>query len=277
MDMYSASYIDWQRTTWPLWANIRWYVAFYLKVFAPDPIVLILLLGSIAWIAISANRRLLPYALVFAAFFVSKPLNLRAAPHHTLLWLPCVAVLCAFPAAKLYEVLAGRAAMHPRWRMGAVGATAALLAAVALLLTNGPRAAAAEAVATEVRLGHISEATDWIQYRTPPGSTVAVGYSCFNPDVFYLWMRFKEVPVPAGAFDGRRFVIWWGQRRELRGLAGYACVGRMETDSLSVRDSNETVDVFHDAAFQRVAAFGSGESEVDLFRFDFRAAAAPGH
>jgi len=281
MEMYSRGYIDWQRTTWPLWTNIRWYLGFYLKVFAPDTIAMALLLVSMIWIAVSRSRRLLPYLLVFLAFFVSKPLNLIAAAHHTLLWLPCFAVLCAFPAAKLYSMAAGRAAIRPAWRLVAVGASAALFAAVALQLTNGPRHAAEYARHTQVRLGNISEASDWIGYRTPRDATVAMSYACFNPGVFYAWMQSMEVPVPRSELDGRTYLVWWGKRAELEGVAGYACAvgGRLpgvaEDNALSIADLSQVADVYHDPAFQRVASFGSGGGdEVDLFRFDFRPAGA---
>jgi hypothetical protein len=280
MNMYSGTYIDWQRTAWPLWTNIRWYIGFYLKVFAPDTITVVLLLVSTIWIVVSGNRRLLPYLLVFVGFFVSKPLNLIAAPHHTLPWLPCLAVLCAFPAAKLYSILAGRATMDAKRRLVAAGASAMLVGAVAFLLTNGPRNAAEYARSSQVRLGNISDATDWIKYETPGDATVAMSYSCFNPDIFYAWARFMDVPVPASEFDGRRYFPWWGKRKELQGIAGYACAtggyppGVGDNNKLSVADPREVVDIYHDPAFQRVASFGNDVHEVDLFRFDFSAAGA---
>jgi hypothetical protein len=278
-NMYSGSYIDWQRTTWPIWANIRWYAGFYLKVFAPDMVAVGLLLVSAIWVAVSRNRRVAPYLLVFIAFFVSKPLNLIAAPHHTLLWLPWFALLCAFPVTELYSILARRVAGDSRWRVAAAGAAAVSLAIVAAQLTNGPRQAAIGARGSQRRLENISKATDWIEYRTPPGATLAMSYFCFNPGVFYSWMRTMDVPVPESAGrDGRVYIIWWGQRRELRGLAGYACAtggsvaAAADRKRLSVQDPGQVADVYSDPGFQRVASFGSGDSEVDLFRFDFRAA-----
>ena len=119
LEGYSGSYIDWQRTTWPLWTNIRWYIGFYLKVFAPDTVLMVLLLASVLWIVVSRNRRLLPYLCAFLVFFVSKPLNLRAAPHHALPWLPYFAILCAFPVAEIYSTLVRRAANQPKWLLAA--------------------------------------------------------------------------------------------------------------------------------------------------------------
>jgi hypothetical protein len=81
--------------------------------------------------------------------------------------------------------------------------------------------------------------------------------------------------------DGRTYLVWWGKRAELEGVAGYACAvgGRLpgvaEDNALSIADLSQVADVYHDPAFQRVASFGSGGGdEVDLFRFDFRPAGA---
>jgi hypothetical protein len=89
--------------------------------------------------------------------------------------------------------------------------------------------------------------------------------------------------VPASEFDGRRYIVWWGKRDQLQGLAGYACGtggGKAElvaTNKLSIADPNAMVDVYHDPAFQRVASFGNDLNAVDLFRFDFRAPDAKTH
>jgi hypothetical protein len=281
MERYSGSYIDWQRTTWPLWTNIRWYIGFYLKIFAPDTVMAVLLATSVIWIVVSRNRRLLPYLVAFIVFFVSKPLNLIAAPHHTLPWLPCVAILCAFPVAELYSILVRRAAIHPKWRLVASGAAAILFAAIALHLTNGPRRAAAASQSTQVRLQHISEATDWIKHNTPSNSNVAVGYFCFNPGIFYATLQETGVPWPMSEYDGRNYMVWWGKRDPLKGVAGYVCesAGALTglADNLTIADRSQVVDVYHDPAFQHVASFGNGLNAIDLFRFDFRAPGAKTH
>ena len=283
MDEYSRSYIDWQRTTWPLWINIRWYLGSYLKVFAPDTVLMILLPASILWIVLSRNQRLLPYLFAFLVFFVSKPLNLKALPHHTLPWLPYFAVLCAFPVAEIYSILVRRAVNRPNWRLAAPCAATLLFAAIALQLTNGPRQVANAARFSQEGLQHVSQATDWIKVNTPVDTNVAVSYFCFNPDIFYVWLQELGVPVPASEFDGRRYIVWWGKRDQLQGLAGYACGtggGKAElvaTNKLSIADPNAMVDVYHDPAFQRVASFGNDLNAVDLFRFDFRAPDAKTH
>ena len=278
MERYSGSYIDWQRTTWPLWTNVRWYVAFYTKNFAPDTVTAVLLATSIVWIVVSRSRRLLPYLFAYLVFFLSKPHNLEDAPHHTLTWLPCVAILCAFPVAEVYATLVGRGAGRARWRLAASCVAAVLFAAVALGLTNGPLGAAAEAQYSQGRLRHISEATDWIKHNTPSNTAVAVDYYCFNPDIFYITLQRMGVPWPVSEFDGRNYFIWSDRRDQLEGLAGYACAAAGGvadlTGNMAIADRKKVVDVYHDAAFQRVASFGNDWNAIDLFRFDFRATGA---
>ena len=277
LERYSGGYLDWQRTTWPLWTNIRWYLGFYLKTFAPDKVLMILLATSVIWVVVSRNRRLLPYLFAFIVFFVSKPLNLIAAPHHTLPWLPCVAILCAFPVAEIYSTLVRRAANHPKRRLAASGAAALLFAAIALTLTNGPRNAAAEARYSQRRLQHISEATAWIKLNTPSDTTVAVSYFCFNPDIFYVTLQGMDVPWPVSEFDGRNYFIWSDKRDQLEGLAGYACAAAGgvpdATTNMAIANPKAVVDVYRDPAFQRVASFGNDLNAIDVFRFDFRAGA----
>ena len=283
LEGYSGSYIDWQRTTWPLWTNIRWYIGFYLKVFAPDTVLMVLLLASVLWIVVSRNRRLLPYLCAFLVFFVSKPLNLRAAPHHALPWLPYFAILCAFPVAEIYSTLVRRAANQPKWLLAASGAAALLFAAVALQLTNGPHHAADSAGFSQERLRHISQATDWIKTNTPSNTNVAVSYFCFNPDIFYVWLQGMGVPWPVSEYDGRKYIVWWGKRDQLEGLEGYACgtgggpPGLADLDKLAIADPNRVVDLYRDPAFQRVATFANQYNSVDLFHFDFRAPGAQTH
>jgi len=276
VEMYMGSYLDWQRTTWPLWTNIRWVARFYLNVFAPDTILVVLLAVSIVWIVAARDRRVLPYLIVLAGFFISKPLNTIAAPHHVLLWLPCFALVCAFPVAKLYSLAAGASGYLSVRRLAATGAAGVLLAVVALHLTAGPRQAGEYARLTQVRLENVSAATDYLKYRTPLGSEIAMSYFCFNPDIFYMWTRSLEVPVPQSEFDSRRYFTWWGKKAELQGIAGYACTtggdrpGLTENNKLTVADPNQVADTYHDPDFQRVASFGKDADEVDLFRFDFR-------
>jgi len=275
VEMYSAGYRDWTRATWPLWKNIRWYVALYARNFAPDTVLLLLLLGGAILAVASRNRRLWPFLLTFVGFFVSKPLNMIAAPHHTLLWLPFFALLCGYPVARLYDFVRTRDAGGAKWRLAACGAAAVVYLAIALSLSNGPAMAASQVQGDRARLANIEKASHWILSNTRPDSTVAISNPCFNPDIFYIWLQALDVPVPPSVFDRRHYVIWFGNRGTVSGLAGYACtagpIGTPENwDNLALTDPNHISDPNREPGFQRVAAFGNDFNEVDIFRFDFR-------
>jgi len=275
MNFYSGSYIDMARTTWALWKNIRWYVSFYGNVFAPDKILLLLAVAGASWIAISRHRRLAPYLITVLTFFVSKPINLTAAPHHTLLWLPFFAILCAYPVARLYEMACGGdAADTKRVRLAAAAATAGYVV-VALLLTNGPSKAAFDVRLAQARLDNVGKATGWLHDRTPLNSTLAFGYFCFNSDTFYEYLQAMGVSTEGAQMDPRHHLIWWGRRGPLTGLAGYLCttagIGtEQQHDNLDHQDPNHIVDPYKERDFERVASFGNDFDEVDVFRFDFR-------
>lgn len=123
------------------------------------------------------------------------------------------------------------------------------------------------------RLDNILSAGDWIKRNTEAGATVAVSYFCFNPDIFFTWMRALEVPVPASHLDGRDYLIWWGSRSSFR-KAGYALATRDDVDSLKRRtDENapgEGTDPFTDSGFRPLQTFGTGNSMVTLFRLDYK-------
>ena len=103
---------------------------------------------------------------------------------------------------------------------------------------------------------------------------MAISYFCLNPDAFYTWLRSLEVPVPLSVFDGREYLIWRGDRSTLRGRTGYACATPSDVVSikanLDVQSFGEGTDPYSDPRFERVATFGSGPDEVDLFHFGQR-------
>jgi hypothetical protein len=120
---------------------------------------------------------------------------------------------------------------------------------------------------------NIDRLTGWLKRNTEAGSTIAIGYFCFNPDVFYTWLEYLDVPVPSGVRDGRSYIIWWGHARALEGKRGYACatprdVVNMKT-VLDLAEPGQGVDPFTDRRFTAVQRFGQGTNEVVLFRFDF--------
>ena len=274
INMYTVNYIDPERMNWPLLKNVSWFVTFYLKLIAPDVLSLTLLGTGALLILIRRDRRLMPFVVAGLLFFVSKPINLVAGQHHIILWLPFYSLIAGYAVAQAYDVLPGRT-----WRQGAFknAALIGILLGLGLTLAPGPVNAAANTTLTEQRLRRVTMAGDWIHTNTASDSVIAVSYFCFNGDIFYAWLRALDVPVPATAEDGRRYIIWWGERSTLKGLSGFACA--MPQDIISIKQRldqlspGEGTDPFSDTGFKQVAAFGEPPNEVDVFRFDFTGSA----
>jgi len=215
------------------------------------------------------DRRALPYVIAAATFFISRPLNLQAAAHHMIFWLPFYAIVCAYPVALAYAVWEERV---PRWALN--GAFVVLLVGIATHVTNGLDNAAAGARNAEARLANVAMAATWMKGHLAADESIATAYACFNADVFYTWTQGLGVPVPADIFDPNRSVIWWGRRREIAGRAGFACITEGDIDpirrGMGPQETDQATDPYHDAAFQPVASFGKGSDKVDVFHFDFR-------
>jgi hypothetical protein len=220
VDMYSR-YLDLDRMSWSLSKLITWYLDHYLKIIAPDQIVVWMLAIGALWIVLVFDRRALPYLIGAALFFVSKPLKMVAAPHHVILWLPFFFLVCAYPAGKVFDYLSGHWTRGKLWATPVVGV---FLTFCFLHMTPGPKAAVTDALYSERRMHNIQLATDWIKANTDTNIPVAISYFCFNPDVFYVWLASLEVPVPDSVFDGRRYLIWgviallWIDRWDMRAL-----------------------------------------------------------
>jgi hypothetical protein len=270
VQMYSG-YVDQERLSWPFWKNVTWYVSHYVSVVAPDTISLALLFAGVIWIVALRDRRLVPFLAGAALFFLSKPLALRAFFHHIILWLPFFYLVCAYPVGKLMDLIASRG-RHGAWWANVAGAI--VLYGCFHAFPSGPKMAVEDMRATEERLHSVERATAWIKSNTEPDATLAISYFCFNPDAFYAWLRSLEVPVPASVLGGRDYTIWWGHERALRGKAGYACVTPSDLPAikkgLDMTEPGQGTDPYTDARFRRVASFGAGASEVDLFRYDYR-------
>ena len=270
VQMYSR-YRDWDRMQWPFLKNAAWYLRRYVQVIAPDKITLVSFCVGAILILVARDRRLTPFLIGSVLFFFSKPLTLVASPHHVILWLPFFFIVCAYPLAKLVDRI-------PKHTISGEAFAIAVLLAVALgcvlSLTPGPKVARAVAFAAERRLQNIGRATAWIKQNTQPQGPVAISYFCLNPDAFYTWLRSLEVPVPLSVFDGREYLMWRGDRSTLRGRTGYACATPPDVVSiktnLDVQSFGEGTDPYSDPRFERVATFGSGPDEVDLFHFDQR-------
>ena len=213
---------------------------------------------------------LVPFLAGAALFFVSRPLNLIAASHHFILWLPLYAILAGYAVAKGYDALqhTGR---HAKWIAGA--GLAALFIALGFTMSPGPVSVRANTRFTEERMRGIQSATDWVHANTGPNAVVAISYYCFNSNVFYTWLQQLEVPEPASVWDGRRYLIWWGQHSAVQGLKGYAIAMPQDIQAMKERidqvSPGQGTDPYHDKGFQRIKAFGADPNEVDVFRFDF--------
>jgi hypothetical protein len=274
INAYTTSYLDFDRAAWPLLKNIGWFLNYYMRLIAPDRMSMALLAAGAILILVKRDRLLLPFLTVSALFFVSKPINLVAAPHHIILWLPFYGIIAGYAVAQAYDALPNRIP-YLNWLKQA--ALVALVAALGLTMAPGPKIAAANTAVTRQRLQRVAMATDWVHKNTPPNAFVAVSYFCFNSDIFFAWLRALDVPVANDPEDGRRYLIWWGQRSDLQGLSGFACA--MPQDLVAIKHRVDQVspgqgtDPYADAGFERVATFGSEPNEVDIFHFDFTGSA----
>jgi dolichyl-phosphate-mannose-protein mannosyltransferase len=276
INSYSTTYFDLDRANWPLLQNIAWYLKFYLNLIAPDYLTMALLAIGATLILVQRDRRMLPFLLGAVLFFASKPIKLVAAPHHIILWLPFFGMIAgyalAWPLDKLPERIPYAAALK-------TATFAGLFVILALGMSRGPQIAAANAASTEGRLQNVALATEWIHKNTEPGAIVAVSYFCFNPDIFFTWLRALEVPAPSYVWDGRKYLIWWGEQSALRQTSGYACAAPEDLQAikqtLDLRQPGEGTNPFTDKRFRLVKSFGKESDEMDVFRFDFRDSPAP--
>ena len=272
IQMYST-FVDHHRMAWPLWDNILWYLDHYLRLIAPDPLSLTLLAIGSLLVVVTRDRQMVPILVAAALFFVSKPINLRASSHHVVLWLPFFFALCSYPVGAAYRALAAKGQWGRVW--GAV-MLVMVLSVCLFQLRNGPAIAAASTITHEGRLENVARATAWLKQHAEPDATIAISYFCFNPDAFFMWLRYMQVPIPAAALDGREYLIWWGPQSALSGKSGYACATPGDRENMKEivdrASPGQGTDPYADQHFVKLETFGSGPSQVDIFRFDYRAA-----
>lgn len=289
ISFYTTTYVDVDRAKWPFLKNAAWLVNYYLHIIAPRtidqalpgnvplhptggfPVLAWLLLAAGAVLIVVRRDRLLwPFLATAVLFFFSKPLNLRAASHHIIPWLPFYAIIAGYAAAQAYDALSGRI---PHARVLRPALASVLIVMLAFTLVRGPQDVAAINRISEEREQNIAQATQWIRENTEPNSVVAISYFCFNPDVFFAWLRYLEVPLPDSLEAGRRTLIWWGDHSALQGLAGYACLSPHDVpnikDRLDLGSPGQGTNPYTDPKFRRLASFGTGENQTDVFRFDF--------
>jgi hypothetical protein len=269
MEMYSGSYIDLDRAALPIWQNIRWYLAYYFNVIAFHPVWLALFLVGGVLAIVRRDRSILAFLAAALLFFFSKPLNLRAAPHHVILWLPFYAIVCAYPFGVAYGWLDRM--VHQPWVAATV--TVVALAILSAAIPHGPSLVARAVRADDDRLRNVADARAWIRSHAPPTAAVATTYFCFNADVFFRWMQTFEVPMPPAVLDSREYIIWWALKSQIRGRTGMACTADADVPGIASLRALKPTDVtnpFEDPKFHPLQRFGSGANRVTVFQFDYR-------
>ncbi len=283
IQMYSG-FLNRDRMTWPLLENITWYVRLYVDLLSPsrltvsglltrsdtsyrshfdllspDRFPLVLLAAGCVWILARRDRVMLPYLAACVLAFFSKPLNIYASYHHMLPWFPFFFMICAYPVGQICEFLSNRLRGGKVW---SVAVMASVMVFLVMALPYGPKEAAAKAQEVEIRLRNVAMATEWIKSNVEPDGVVAIAYRCFNPDVFYAWLKVLDVPVPPEALDGREYLIWWGQGSALRGKAGFACVTQEDLPMIKTRadltSPGEGTDPYTDPPFHACSVLRFG-------------------
>jgi hypothetical protein len=268
-----STYVDLERMNWLLWDNVAWYLQHYVRIIAPDLLTLILLGTGSLLVLVTRDRKMVPVLAAAALFFVSKPISLRAEPHHVMLWLPFFFALCGYPVGTVCRALAA----HRNWGrpLGAV-ALAIFLSVCMNQLTNGLQQAAAATLLNEARLKNVERATVWLKQHAEQNATIAISYFCFNSDAFFQWLKSLQVPIPVSVLDNREYVIWWGHQSALSGKVGYVCATPGDVQhmkhGLDLSSPGEGTNPYADQRFAKAETFGSGADQVDIFRFNYRAA-----
>ncbi len=266
VQMYRSSYLDFDRLHWHWLKDVIWYVKFYFVQYSPDFIQAALFLAGVILAFWTRRWVVIAFAVAVGLFFFSRPIDLKAAPHHVLAWLPYFAIVAAYPVAWLYQ------------RLTAVPARAAVVVItvplIALSITHGPAALTAHSNAVLKRLRAVGEATRYMDRHAGRGDSLAIAYFCFNEFVFYEWVRQFEVPIPQNIMRGRQPIIWWGNRSTIKGKQGYACALEADvphmTDGINHVTPGEGTNPFTELGFRVVQTFGGVPEKVFVFSFDLR-------
>jgi hypothetical protein len=271
LDFYlGPGYRDAAAVHLPFHAQLSSYLSFYLKAIVSEKLPIALLAAGTGLVIFGYRRRLfLPYLIVGASFFVSKPLTLARAEHHISLWIPFYAVLCAVPIAAMFETLRRRSNPYlvPVTGLVTLGLLWTGLRDSHSYLMGVVMARHAE------RLQNIETSRRWIPAHTADDATFMIAFYCFGPEIFEAWQRDLGVFLPNTRADGRHYQLWWGNQSALRGHSGYACltpsdIGYMKQWEL--RTAGEGIDPLHDGRFFLVKSFGHGPNQVDLLQFDMK-------
>lgn len=272
LQFYLTSYGDPERAALPLVSNVRTYIGFYAGNIATGWVSGALIVLGAVWAIWAHERRVLAFLIGGGLFFVSKPLDLRMADHHVILWLPFWYVVAGYAPARVWEALAGAGwTAFARQRI----ALATILLLVALSVKHGPRLALDNMRWTEERTARVGDATEWLKRYASRDATLAFAYFCFNEDVFYEWLHQLAVPMPGWVLGERNVIIWWGHKSTLAGKKGFVCATHsdiVDSKRLEQQTPGEGTDPWSEPQFRHAAQFGAGGSQVDVFEFDLRPA-----
>ena len=270
LDFYlGPGYRDAAALQLPFHAQLSSYLSFYLKAIVPDILTFALLAAGTGLVIFGYRRRLfLPYLIVGASFFLTKPLTLARAEHHIALWVPFYVVLCAVPIASVFEALRRRSN-----RYIVLGTGLVMLVLLRTGLRDGPSELLNIGAFHAERVRNIEASRRWIPAHTADGASFMIAFYCFGPEIFETWQRDLGVFLPNARVDGRHYQIWWGNQSALKGRSGYACltpsdIGYMKQWEL--RTAGEGIDPLHDGRFVLVQSFGKGPNQVDLLQFDMK-------
>ncbi len=273
LDFYQGtSYRDLAAVHLPAFQQLATYFRFYAKLIAPNKVTLVLLIAGCCLVLASKRyRRLMPYLIVAAAFFVSKPWDLLRAAHHVALWIPFFALICSVPFMALAS-LAAKPAVGSRPFAGFVFPAIALVALILLRLIvwDGLDNLRDTMAGHRERIQNIQVSQAWLRTNTPKGAIIAVAFYCFGPEVFYYWLSDAGLQVPPQPND-HQFAMWWGDKQSLKGYSGYACMSPMDLAAMAewdVRKPGNGLNPYRDEHFHLLHSFGQGSNRIDVLDFD---------
>ncbi len=205
-----------------------------------------------------------------AICFFAHPLTMKLWPHHVIPWLPFLCFVAAVPAG-----WAG-ARLTRRYRYTAIPIAIVIFSTLTVVVLCRPRLLRADEylLTSRARTGQIAEMDGWLSKNVPGDAYLLVSYFALNSDGFLEWIESSGVRVPEFAKKHRNVQIWWLDRAQLEGRAGYVCISRADIaffrEDFERKKPNSTYNPFEDSGFHRIAGFGGGFYELGVFQFDFR-------
>lgn len=272
VDFYETrQYLDPVAAQLPLFEKWTSLLRTYWPVIFPDKTAAILFAaGACLLVIVPRWRPLAPYLIVALAFFISRPLGLVRAPHHVALWIPFYAAVSAIPFAILADLAAARSGLL---RYLVISATVVALFWLRWELPDSSASLRGTMAGHAERAHNIAAADNWISGHGDKGTSVMVGFYCFDPDIYYAWFRSMGVTVPPLDDVGPQREKWWGNQSALKGRSGLACLAGGDIPVLKEwerRRRGEGLEPLRDSRFHLIQSFGQGPNQIDVLQFDFR-------